>query len=138
MFVFLASERGEFLVGVNDRPFVGCDRVGAEFQGGLDVVGGRLAGLRVEGAGFEENVGAGALEPLAGVAWRLILRRRGGPAIVEDGERVEAVGVGAPAVAASGDSGETPTDVVAAAELGFLGNEEAEERATYVAEADDR
>jgi len=60
-----------------------------------------------------------------------------GPVIVEDGERVEAVGVGTPAVAASGDAGEAPADVVAAAEFGFFGDEEAEERAAYVAEPDD-
>jgi hypothetical protein len=85
------------------------------------VIGGGLAGLRVEGAGFEEDVGAGALQPFADVARRrLLMMRRRGPVIVEDGERVEAVRVGAPAVAAGGNSGKAPTDVVAAAEFGFF------------------
>ena len=60
------------------------------------------------------------------------------PVIVENGEWVEAVGVGAPAVAAGGDASEAPADIVAAAELGLLGNEEAEECAADVAESDDR
>ncbi len=123
---------------VDDRAFIRGDGVGAELESGFDVVGGGLAGLRVEGAGFEEDVGAAALEPFADVARRLALQRMRGPVIVEDGERVEAVGVGAPAVAASGDSSQAPADVVAAAELGFLGDEEAEERAADVPEPDDR
>lgn len=107
------------------------------------MVDGGLAGLCVERAGFEEDVGAGALEPFADVArgglrvLRVELMRRG-PVIVEDGQRVEAVGVGDPAGSASGDSGEAPADVVAAAELSLFGDEQAEERAADVAQADDR
>jgi hypothetical protein len=103
-----------------------------------------LAGFNVERAGFEEDVGAGTLEPFADVARRLRVRRLWmrmwrlvGPVIVEDGKRVEAVGVGAPAVAAGCDAGEAPADVVATAELGLLGDEEAEEGAADVAETDD-
>jgi hypothetical protein len=109
------------------------------------VVDGGLAGLCVERAGFEEDVGAGALEPFANVAGllrvrrlRVGVRRLVGPVIVEDGQRIQAVGVGDPAGSASGDSGETPADVVAAAELGLFGDEQAEERAADVAQADDR
>jgi hypothetical protein len=113
--------------------------VGAQFQSGFDVIGGGLAGLRIERAGFEENVGAGALQPFADVAGRrLLVMYRRGPVIVEDGERVEAFGVGAPAVAAGCDSGEAPADVVAPAEFSFFRDEQAEEGAADVAEADDR
>lgn len=135
---FFAGECGEFVEGVDDGAFVGGDGVSAEFERGLDVVGGGLARLYIEGTGFEEDVGAAALEPFADVARSLVLRWLRGPMIVEDGQRIEAVGVGAPAVAARGDSGEAPADVVAAAELGFFGNEEAEERAANVPEPDDR
>jgi hypothetical protein len=56
---------------------------------------------------------------------------------VEDRERIQAVGIGEPADAARGHSGEPPAHVVAAAELGFLGDQQTQEGAAYVAEADD-
>ena len=55
----------------------------------------------------------------------------------ENGERVEAVGIDDPAVAARGDAGEAPADIVAAAELSFFRDQEAQEGAGDVAEADD-
>ena len=57
---------------------------------------------------------------------------------VEDGERIQAVGIDEPAGAARGDSGETPAHVVAAAQLRLFGDEQAQEGASYVAETDDR
>src|SRR5215467_3698898 len=96
------------------------------------MVDGGLPSFDVERAGFEEDVGAGALEPFADVARRLRVRRLrmlrlARPAIVEDRERIQAVGVGAPATAARGDSGEAPAHVVAAAQISLLGDEEPEE-----------
>jgi len=40
--------------------------VGSVFEGGADVVDGGLSGFDVERGGFEENVGAGGLQPVAG------------------------------------------------------------------------
>ena len=60
--------------GVNDGAFVRGDGVGAELESGFDVVDGGLAGFGVKGTGFEEDVGAGALEPFAEVARRLRVR----------------------------------------------------------------
>jgi hypothetical protein len=78
-----------------------------------------FAGGGVERAGFEDDVGAGAFDPFADVVRRgCRIRRR--PMIVENGEWIEAVGIGDPAVAARADSGEAPTNVVAAAEFGFF------------------
>src|ERR1700722_1686224 len=57
--------------------------------------------------------------------------------IIENSERVEAGGIGAPAVAARRDTGEPPARVVPAAEFGFFGDEQAQEGARNVAEADD-
>jgi hypothetical protein len=56
---------------------------------------------------------------------------------VEHGDGVEAVGVGDPACAASGYTRQPPANVVAAAEFGFFGNEEAEECPADISEADD-
>ena len=44
---------------MDDGAFVGGDGVGSVLEGGADVVDGGLAGLHVEGGGFEEDVGAG-------------------------------------------------------------------------------
>jgi len=56
---------------------------------------------------------------------------------VQNGDGIEPVGIGDPAGAARGDSRQAPADVVAAAQFGFLGDEETEESAADVAEADD-
>jgi hypothetical protein len=56
--------------------------------------------------------------------------------IVEDRERVQAVGVGEPAGAAGGYAGEAPANVVAAAKFGFFGDEQAQEGPADVTEAD--
>jgi hypothetical protein len=55
----------------------------------------------------------------------------------EGGDGVQAFGIGNPAETARGDAGEAPADVVFAAEFAFFGDEQAEEGATHVPEADD-
>ena len=63
---FLAAGFGqvaEFAVGVDDGAFVGGDGVGSVVERGADVVDGGLAGVDVEGGGFEDDVGAGRGEP---------------------------------------------------------------------------
>lgn len=118
---------------MDDGTLVGGYRVGALLKGSFEMIDGGLAVVGVEGAGFEDDVGADAFEPLADVSrscsW--VLR---GPVIVEDSERVQAVGVGEPARAAGGYAGEAPADVVAAAEFGLFGDEQAQEGAADVAE----
>jgi hypothetical protein len=56
---------------------------------------------------------------------------------MESSKRVEAVGIRDPARAACGDSSETPANVVAAAQVGFFGDEQAKKGACYIAHADD-
>jgi hypothetical protein len=122
---------------MHDRTFVGGDGVGAMLERGFEVLDGGLAGLEVERTGFEDYVGAGTVEPFANIARGLCLLQRG-PVIVEDSQRVEAVGIGEPAAAACGDTREAPADVIAAAEFDFFGDELANESAADIAEADDR
>jgi hypothetical protein len=43
--------------------FVGGDGVGSVIECGADVVDGGLAGFDIEGGGFEEDIGAGGLQP---------------------------------------------------------------------------
>jgi len=106
----------------------------AGFERGDEMIDGGLAGLGVEGTGFEEDISFGAFEPFADVA-----RRSGGrrEMAAERGDRVEAFGVGDPAEAARGNAGEAPADVVFATEFALLGDEEAQEGATDVPEAYD-
>lgn len=65
----------------------------------------------------------------------LLMRDR--EASTKDRERIQAVRIGDPAVAASSDAGEAPANVVATAKLGLLGDEQAEESLADIAEADD-
>src|SRR5262245_34547808 len=120
---------------MDDRAFVGGDGVSAQLERGFDVFDCGLTGLNVERAGFEDEVGARTLEPFAKIARRSLGRR--GPMVVEDGKRIQAVGISEPATAARSDSGETPADVVAAAEFGFFGDQQTQESAPYIAEAND-
>jgi len=107
---------------VDQRPFVGTDGVGAGFERGNEVVDGRLPGLCVQRADFEEYVGFGAFEPFADVArWIRGLREMA----AQSGDRVQAFGLGNPAEAARGDAGEAPANVVFAAQFAFLGDEQA-------------
>ena len=122
---------------MHDRAFVGGDGVSAMLERGFEVLDGRLAGLDVERTGFENYVGAGTFEPFANIARGLCVLRRG-PVIIEDGQRVEAVGIGEPPAAARGDTREAPADVLAAAQFDFFGDKLANESAADVAEADDR
>ena len=61
-----------------------------------------------------------------------------GPAAVQNGEWIEAVGVRYPAGPTRGYTGEPPAHVIAAAQLGFLGDEQTQKFAAYVAETNDR
>ena len=87
----------------------------SEFERGLQVLDGGLAGLRIERAGLEQNIRARFFEPLANVPARLGLRGR--PVAMEDGEGAEAIGVGHPAGAARGHTCQPPAHVIAAAQL---------------------
>jgi hypothetical protein len=60
-----------------------------------------------------------------------------GPVTVEDGERIQPVGINEPTCPTSRNSSQTPAHIVAAAQLRLLGDEQAEECASYIAEADD-
>jgi hypothetical protein len=122
---------------MHDRAFVGGDRVGAMLERGFEVLDGGLAGLEVERTGFENYVGAGTFEPFANIARGLCVLRRG-PVIVEDGQRVDAVGIGESPAAARGDTCEAPADVITAAHFDFFGDKLANESTADVAEADDR
>jgi hypothetical protein len=133
----LARQGRQFLERVDDRSFVGGDRVRAQLECGFDVLDGRLTGLRVERTGFEHDIGARTLEPLANIARRglLVLSR---PMIIENREGIQTVGIGKPTTAPCGYAGEAPADIVAPSQFCFLGDEQAQEGATHVAEADDR
>ncbi len=119
---------------MDERAFVSADGVGASFERGDEMIDGGLAGVRVEGAGFEEYVSFGAFEPFADVARRIRELRE---MTAEGGDGVQAFRLGNPAEAARGDAGEAPADVVFAAQFAFLGDEQAEEGASDVPEADD-
>ena len=56
---------------------------------------------------------------------------------IEQREGIETVGIGHPAGTARGYTGQAPADIVAAAQLRFLGDEQAEQRAANVAETDE-
>jgi hypothetical protein len=56
---------------------------------------------------------------------------------VQNRDGIESVGIGDPAGAARGDTRQAPADVVATAQLGFLGDEETQESAADISEADD-
>jgi hypothetical protein len=101
------------------------------------MIGGRLAGLRVERAGFEKNIGSRFFQPLADVLRRGCLRIGGGKVAVQNRDGIETVGIGDPAGAACGNSRQAPADVVTAAQFGLLGDEQAEESAADISEADD-
>src|SRR5262245_20642527 len=101
---------------MHNRAFVGGDGMGAMFERRSEMLDGGLASLEVERTGFEHYIGAGTFEPFANIARRLCVLRRG-PVIVEDSQRVEAVGISEPAAAACGDTGEAPAYVIAATEL---------------------
>ena len=95
----------EFAVGVDDGAFVGGDGVGSVGEGGADVVDAGLAGLDVEGGGFEEDVGIGRFQPVADVGRAPIRFSRSGRELalslskgrpLYTRQRIETVGVGDP------------------------------------------
>jgi hypothetical protein len=55
----------------------------------------------------------------------------------ERGDRIQAFGLGDPAAPPSGNAGKPPANVVFAAEFAFLGDEQAQQGAPNVSEADD-
>jgi hypothetical protein len=57
--------------------------------------------------------------------------------IIEDGDGIHAIRIDKPPGAARGHTGETPANIVAAAQFGLFGDEQAQEGAAYVAETDD-
>jgi hypothetical protein len=107
---------------VDDGAFVGGDGVGSVLEGGADVLDGGLAGLDVEGRGFEEDVGTGGGEPAFDVRGRspqglkpflfvgLIGTAETMPfplgALGESDGGVNSIVVGDPSQAARGDSGD--------------------------------
>src|SRR4029077_10611773 len=132
--LFLVSERGEFAKRMHDRPFVGGNGVGAEFEGGLQVLDGGLAGLRNERAGLKQHIRAHFFQPLTNVAARLAR----GPVAVKDGEGTQTIRNGAPAAAARGQTSEAPAHVIAAAYFSLLGDQQTQKRLADIAEANDR
>ena len=52
---------------MDNRAFVGGDGVGSVLECGADVIDGGLAGFDIEGCGFEEDIGAGCLQPVADI-----------------------------------------------------------------------
>src|SRR5262249_20912479 len=133
---FFPRQLGQFLKCVNNRPLVRGDCMRAHLQSGAYVLNAGLTALQVERTAFEDDIGAGAFQPFANVTRRLWLRHR--PMSVEDGERVQPVGIGEPAAATCSNTSEAPSNIVAAAKFGFLGNEQTQKGATNIAEADDR
>src|SRR5882762_8266047 len=71
LLLFFVSERREFAKGMDDRPFVCRNRMCSDFERGLQVLDRRVAGLRIERAGLEQNIRARFFEPLANVPARL-------------------------------------------------------------------
>ena len=125
----LRGQIAEVLVRVDDRSFIGSDRVGSVFEGGADVVDGGLAVFHVQGCSFEEDVGFGGGEPFADVRQ---LRIR-----LQDSLGIQTIRGGDPAKASGGDAGDAVGDAVAGAEfLGAVG-EEADESPVDVAEAEE-
>ena len=98
------------------------------------MIDGRLAGLRIERTGFEQHIGFRAFEPFADVARRIRKLRE---MAAEGGDRIQAFGLGDPAAPPSGNAGKAPADVVLAAQFAFLGDEQAQQGAPHVPEADD-
>ena len=56
---------------------------------------------------------------------------------IEQRERIQAFGIGNPTGPARGDTGQAPTDIVAAAQLRLFRNEQAEQCAANIAETDE-
>src|SRR5712672_4400093 len=94
---------------------------------------GGLSRLSIERTGFKHNVRARFFNPLANIA--ASMERSGRPVSIQDGKRSEAIGVGNPAGSAGGHTSETPAHIIAAAQLGFLGHEQAQEFLADVAKA---
>ena len=109
------SERHEFTKGMHDWSFVRTDRVRSEFERSLQMLDRGLTGLRIERTGLKQNICPRFFQPLAYVAANM--DRRSGPVAVQNGEWIQAIGVGYPAGPARGDTGETPAHVIAAAQL---------------------
>ena len=109
---------------MHDGAFVSSYGVGAQFQRGFDVIDRGFTGCGVEGASFEDDVGASAFDPLANVSRRRMRRLRG-PMTIQNGQGVQPIRVDEPAGATGGDTREAPADVVAAPEFGLFGDEQA-------------
>jgi hypothetical protein len=130
---FFLSERGKFAEGVDDRTLIRGDGVGTVLECGGEMLHGGLAGVRIERASFKENIGLGALQPFVDISGENGDIRE---MIAERGDGIEAIGVGDPSNAAGGDASETPAHVEFPAQLGFFGDELAEEGAAYMSETD--
>src|SRR5205807_1908365 len=85
---------------------------------------GRLPRLSIERTGFKHNVRARFFNPLANIA--ASMERSGRPVSIQDGKRIEAIRVGNPAGSAGGHASESPAHIIAAAQFGFLGDEQAQ------------
>ena len=101
------------------------------------MIDGRLAGVRVKGAGLKENVGARALEPITDIVRvrRVPLER--GPMAIQDGNGVQAIRISEPTDAARSHTGQAPAHVITAAHLEFFGDQQTQESAPDISEADD-
>jgi hypothetical protein len=76
------------------------------------------------------------LEPVSNISGRrAVVRSR--PAAVQYGQRIQAIGIGKPAIATRGNAGEAPTNVIAAPKLGFFRDQQAKERPSDISETND-
>jgi len=62
-------------MGVQDRTLVGANGMRSIFQGHSDVSDGRLARFRIQGTGFEEDIGPGGMQPTGKLAGALGSRK---------------------------------------------------------------
>src|SRR5262249_33834230 len=130
------SQGHQFVIRVNDRPFIRGDCVRSMVQGGFQVIGCGLAALRVKRTGFEEHIGTRAIKPFVYVRKNFEMRSLR-PMTVQKCDRIQSFRIGNPAGATRGDTCEPPPDIVAAAQLRFLCDEETKQRAPDIAETDD-
>ena len=77
---------------MHHRAFVCRDGVGSEFQRGRQMFDGGLTGLDVKRARLKQYIRARFFHPLANIARGL--RVRVGPVAVEDGDGIQAIGIG--------------------------------------------
>lgn len=139
------SKIAQLAVRVNDRAFVGADGMRSVFERGADVIDRRQTGFDIKRRGFEEHVPTSRGKPrlclfVGGCGPRglkpAFLRWLFGTAQAAPFQ-IQTVGIGDPAQASRGDSGDAELNAVALAQ--FLGAvlEQPDQRPVDVAEAEE-